>query len=102
MEQVDTFTINSTLWVACEDLQQPGGSIALVSSDEGRTEWFEKSYAPYKSSGTDDSEYYLGLTKQTVQKATTDVGDLPSLLSWSAAHLALHYLLKMVTLYTAG
>eukprot|EP01052_Picozoa_sp_SAG31_P050340 SAG31_NODE_11443_length_1030_cov_0.566058_1_plen_187_part_00 len=40
MSLVDTFSVDEVQMGACEDLQQPGGSIALVSS-EG-TEWFTK------------------------------------------------------------
>jgi hypothetical protein len=57
-------------WIACEDLQTPGGALVLVSSS--RTEWFSKGYSPY---GTDahDSEYYLGIPNATVASAATDV-----------------------------
>ena len=37
MSVVDTFTFNNASWVACEDLQHPGGSVALISSDETAT-----------------------------------------------------------------
>lgn len=71
MEEVDHFDINGTGWLACEDLHQPGGSIALVPA-AGDVEWFSKAYSPYKTV-TDDGSYYLGLTKQTVAAAKTDV-----------------------------
>eukprot|EP00729_Bicosta_minor_P023545 gene23545-10381_t len=71
MEEVDHFDINGTGWLACEDLHQPGGSIALVPAT-GDVEWFSKAYSPYKTV-TDDGSYYLGLTKQTVAAAKTDV-----------------------------
>eukprot|EP01052_Picozoa_sp_SAG31_P043888 SAG31_NODE_7464_length_1682_cov_2.217309_2_plen_137_part_00 len=72
MDRVDSFTVNGTFWAACEDLQQPGGALALVPTT-GATEWFEKGYEPYKTNWTDDSEYYLDLTKAAVANATTDV-----------------------------
>jgi hypothetical protein len=72
LDQVDTFSINGSTWVACEDLQQPGGTIALVSVS-GEVEWFEKGYEPYRTNWTDDSEYYLGLGKAKVANATTDI-----------------------------
>eukprot|EP01052_Picozoa_sp_SAG31_P043318 SAG31_NODE_7176_length_1764_cov_1.500600_3_plen_97_part_00 len=39
--RVDTFEARGLHWTACEDLQVPGGTIALVPS-EGATEWFTK------------------------------------------------------------
>jgi hypothetical protein len=59
--------------VACEDLQRPGGAIALVSS-AGNTEWFSKGYEVYGSapSGSDD-DYYLGMTKAVAVADKTDV-----------------------------
>eukprot|EP00966_Prymnesium_polylepis_P290083 6701240-Prymnesium_polylepis.1 len=68
--RVDTFEINGTTWAACEDLQQPGGALVLVSG-AGVTEWFSKGYSPFNS--TDDSEYYLGLDKRAVAAASTDL-----------------------------
>jgi hypothetical protein len=67
---VDSFAINGTAWIACEDLQQPAGSIALVST-AGCTEWFSKGYEVYASAN--DEEYYLGLGKSYVTKNTVDV-----------------------------
>ena len=56
-------------WVACEDLQQPDGAIALVPSVGGTAaiEWFAKSHEVYGSvlgdkAGSDDA-HYLNLTK---------------------------------------
>jgi hypothetical protein len=66
--QVDMFTAggSGTSWLACEDLQHPGGTIVLVSS-AGDTEWFQKSYEPYRTNAS-DSSYYLGLGKKAVAK----------------------------------
>ena len=73
MSVVDTFTFNNASWVACEDLQHPGGSVALISSDEtATTEWFTKSYEPYGTNAT-DSTHYLGLDKATIAGAPTDL-----------------------------
>ena len=69
--QIDTFDINGTAWSACEDLQQPGGSIVLVSGS-GDVEWFSKTYSAYGTSAS-DSKYYLGLGNATVANATTDI-----------------------------
>ena len=30
--QLDTFQLNGSAWVACEDLQTPGGALVLASS----------------------------------------------------------------------
>ena len=58
MTQVDTFmTEEKRRYVACEDLQQPGGAIALVS-DSGHTEWFSKGCELYGSAPT-GNEYAL-------------------------------------------
>ena len=59
---VDTFDYNGTAWAACEDLQQPGGDIVLVSSS-GVTERFTKGYAQFTTNWTDNKDFYLGLTK---------------------------------------
>ena len=72
MTEVDAFHINGTSWRACEDLQQPGGALALFSG-AGDAEWFEKDYAPYRTNWTDDSDYYLGLGKVAVASAATDI-----------------------------
>ena len=46
MTPVDRFALNGSNWVACEDLQHPGGALALVGdggSQEGQVlEWFQK------------------------------------------------------------
>lgn len=47
------FQIYNKNWIACEDLQQPGGAIALVP-DYGAIEWFEKGFEPYGTVGQDD------------------------------------------------
>ena len=70
--KVDTFSLkgpdgSEDLWVVCEDLQVPGGAIALVSSS-GRTEWFAKGYEVFGSAN--DDEYYfpkLGMNKTQVR-----------------------------------
>ena len=63
--------MNSTTWAACEDLQQSQGAIVLVSST-GESEWFHKTFEPYGTSAT-DSNYYLGLGKDAVGNASTDI-----------------------------
>ena len=71
---VDLFNLNGTRWAACEDLQVPGGALALVSSS-GTTEWFHKSYETYGSAplGSEDASYYLNLTKKAAVEDKTDV-----------------------------
>ena len=44
--RIEEFELNGTTWVACEDLQQPGGALVLLSS-AGDAEWFPKTYEPY-------------------------------------------------------
>ena len=56
-------------FIACEDLQVRGGAIALVSATE--SVWLSKGYEPYTVKA--DSSYYLGLGKQAVLDAATDV-----------------------------
>ena len=73
MELVDTFTYNGTAWLACEDLQQPGGDIVLVRSSDAHIERFNKAYAPFTTNWTDDADFYLGLTKAAVANATSDI-----------------------------
>ena len=53
---VDLFELNGTQWAACEDLQVPGGALALVPSS-GATEWFHKTHETYGSAplGSDDA-----------------------------------------------
>ena len=71
---VDTFnTADGALWSACEDLQQPGGAVALVSATN-QVEWFEKTYEIYGSAplGSDD-DYYLGLGKAHAVYNQSDV-----------------------------
>ena len=71
---VDLFNLNGTRWAACEDLQVPGGALALVSSS-GTTEWFHKTHETYGSAplGSDDASYYLNLTKKAAVEDKTDV-----------------------------
>ena len=93
MDAVDTFTLNGTVWTACEDLQQMGGALALVP-DKGATEWFEKGYEPYMTNETDDSDFYLGLTKAAVANAGTDIlgakllSDHKDAITWAAVERA--------------
>ena len=59
----------------CEDLQRPGGALALLRDSSGRgIEWFHKSYEVFGSGpGGSDDNYYLNLTKQAAVADTTDV-----------------------------
>ena len=88
---VDSFEVNGTAWLACEDLQQPGGDVVLVSG-AGDVERFEKSYAPFTTNYTDDADYYLGLSKAAVANATTDILGAKLLsgkaLTWAAVERA--------------
>ena len=68
--RLDAFSAEGKLWVACEDLSQPGGGIALVP-DSGDMLWVPKSYEPFAPKP--DSEYYLGLGKETVLGAKWDM-----------------------------
>ena len=69
---------------ACEDLQEPGGAIALVCSS-GIVEWFSKGYEVYGSAHDDD--FYLNLTKDAVHSSTTaDILGI-KLLSRNYSHL---------------
>jgi hypothetical protein len=73
---VDTFTDSSgASWSACEDLQQPGGTIALVPR-EGAIEWFEKGHERYADPSAVEAQYYfpaLGLNKTAVMHDPADV-----------------------------
>ena len=69
LSQVDAFALNGTAWLACEDLQQPGGDIALVTC--GRVERFGKGYSTY-GTAANDSAYYLGLGNETMASARGD------------------------------
>lgn len=69
MARVDTFNFMGKAWSACEDLQQPGGALALVS--KGETQWFTKSHELFGSAK--DESYYLNLTKAAVKSAKTDI-----------------------------
>ena len=54
--ELGAFEINSTAWLACEDLQSPSGSMVLVGgSGGGEEEWFSKTFEPYMQPAT-----YLG------------------------------------------
>ena len=54
--ELGVFEINSTAWLACEDLQSPSGSMVLVGgSGGGEEEWFSKTFEPYMQPAT-----YLG------------------------------------------
>jgi hypothetical protein len=74
---VDTFKDSSgASWSACEDLQQPGGTIALVPENEGAVEWFEKGYERYADPSAVEARYYfpaLGLNKAAVMHDPADV-----------------------------
>jgi hypothetical protein len=69
---VESFTLNGTAWHACEDLQAPGGALVLMSA-RGDSEWFTKGYEPYGTNATDDTEYFLGLGRDAVASADSDV-----------------------------
>ena len=72
---VDTFEDSAgASWSACEDLQQPGGSIALVPQQAGDIEWFSKGYEWYGAapSGSDD-DYYLDMNKSTAVNSKVDI-----------------------------
>ena len=72
VEQVDSYQLSDgTTWVACEDLQQPGAALVLLSS-AGEVEWFTKSYSPYGTNAT-DGDYYLGLNQSAVANASRDL-----------------------------
>ena len=58
-------------WLACEDLNHPGGGLTLVGGAEEKTVHLPKSYEPY-SKGT-DAEYYLGLGKSAATNAKWDM-----------------------------
>eukprot|EP01049_Picozoa_sp_SAG25_P010596 SAG25_NODE_1175_length_3692_cov_3.215419_2_plen_448_part_00 len=72
---MDTFEGDShgSSWSACEDLSQPGGSIALVPQS-GAIEWFSKGYEVYGSapSGSDD-DYYLDMNKSAAVGSKVDI-----------------------------
>lgn len=67
---VDRFAAEGTMWTACEDLQTPGGGLAL-RPDAGEPVWLSKSFEPYSQRA--DEDYYLGLGKQAVLAAKTDM-----------------------------
>jgi hypothetical protein len=73
---LDHFEADGKSWLACEDLTQPGGGIALVPSDGGGGGggggvWVPKTFEPFAPAP--DSEYYLGLGKETVLGAKWDM-----------------------------
>ena len=65
-----SFSAEGKSWAACEDLKTPGGGIALVP-DSGEVVWMPKTYEPFAPKP--DSEYYLGLGKETVLGAKWDM-----------------------------
>ena len=72
--QVDTFSAEGKSWLACEDLSLPGGTLALVPTDDedgAETVYLPKTYEPY--SPELDESYYLGLGKKTVLAAKWDM-----------------------------
>ena len=56
----------------------------MLVPDTGDPEYFEKGYEPYRTNWTDDSEYYLGLTKAAVANATTDATAIAKAMARSA------------------
>lgn len=68
--EVDTFTASGEQWLACEDLQVPGGGLTLVP-ERGAPVHLPKSYEPYAP--LPDEAYYLGLGKTTVLQAKWDM-----------------------------
>eukprot|EP00966_Prymnesium_polylepis_P014580 336583-Prymnesium_polylepis.1 len=88
---VDTFKLyDESLWSVCEDLQQPGGAVALVSA-AGETHWFGKGHEVYGSAN--DEDYYLNLTKAAVVGAKADILAVKllnsSLLTWQGVARAI-------------
>jgi hypothetical protein len=72
--QVDTFSVEGKSWLACEDLAVPGGTLALVPTDDedgAETVYLPKTFEPY--SPEPDESYYLGLGKKTVLAAKWDM-----------------------------
>jgi hypothetical protein len=94
LHEVESFAINGTAWVACEDLQKLNGPLVLLSG-AGKEEWFNKGYEPYGTNTTDD-RYYFGLSKDTIANATSDVlghrllcnGTRPCEPTWAAVERA--------------
>ena len=70
LTQLDTFEYAGSTWAACEDLQQPGGIIALVDRSNN-IEWFSKGLSVYGSAH--DDSFYLNLTKTAVMKDKADI-----------------------------
>ena len=83
---VDTFVNDGTTWSACEDLQQPGGAVVLVSA-AGETHWFGKGHEVFGSAN--DEDYYLNLTKAAVVADILAVKLLNSSLTWQGVARAI-------------
>lgn len=77
MTMLETVHVDGVGYTVCEDLQDPGGGIAMVpdddATDDGRSsgEYWPKTHEPY-AQGTDD-EYYLGLGKDAALQANWDI-----------------------------
>jgi hypothetical protein len=89
---LSAFEARATTWVACEDLQRPDGEIVLVPAI-GDPAHFPKSYAPWNTNWTDDADYYLGMGREAVANATTDILGAKLLggkdaITWSAVEKA--------------
>ena len=71
--QVDSFAVNNTEWIACEDLQVPGGALVLIPATASGQQplWITKGHEPYIQGP--DEDYYLGLGKKNVTTADTDM-----------------------------
>ena len=68
--RVDAFVAEGLAWSACEDLATPGGHIVLAPS-RGAAVWLPKTCESFAQGP--DSDYYLGLDKQSVLAAKWDV-----------------------------
>lgn len=62
LSHTDSFTIDRTPWLSCEDLSRPDGDLLLVPNPATglRPQSFSKTYEPYVV-GTDD-DYYLNVS----------------------------------------
>ena len=71
LTQVDSFSAEGKDWTACEDLSVPGGVLVLAPWDGSAPVWLPKTFEPYAPKP--DTEYYLGLDKETVLNAKWDM-----------------------------
>eukprot|EP01045_Picozoa_sp_COSAG04_P034396 COSAG04_NODE_7509_length_1116_cov_1.500492_1_plen_198_part_10 len=86
---VDSFELGGASWTACEDLQQPGGALALAAAD-GRIEWFTKGHEEYADPTAVEAQYYfpaLGLSKDAAMHDAADVLG-QTLLSKNFSHIS--------------